>query len=373
MRQNTPPQSVFNSDSSAELDSFSGRSILVTGAGGTIGSELCKKLLLADPKRLILLDHCEHALYSVLQNLSAVKSKVHIIPTLGSVTDTPLVNALLRSQLVTDIFHAAAYKHVPLVEANPIAGFYNNVFGTYTVARAAHICGVKKIVLVSTDKAVSPTSTMGLTKWLAEQVVQTLAQRGSKTQYATVRLGNVYGSSGSVVPLFWRQVQNGGPITLSHPDATRYFMSVAEAVRLITVAGTLARNFDLFHCDMGTPRRILDVALDVISQAGLHPRDAKNPKGDIDIQICGLRPGEKLHEANLLDAQTLPTTDPKIRRAIAATPPVIDMELVIDDIVHAHQTHKTDRLTALMNRYKPRDHLEEQISGKRGHGPARAQ
>ncbi len=301
-------------------DLYHGRNIFVSGAGGSIGAELCRQIAAYQPARLILFEVSESALYQVHRELAGmeVARGVEVLPVLGSVADSRLCRSTLSAHKVDIVFHAAAYKHVPLVEGNPLAGLANNVLGTRTLADAAIAAGVARFVLVSTDKAVRPTNVMGASKRLAEMVVQDLARRSSRTVFSMVRFGNVLGSSGSVVPLFADQIARGGPVTLTHEDVTRYFMTISEAAGLVLVAGSFAagdRGGDVYVLDMGTPVRIRDLAERMIHDAGYTVRDAKNPEGDIEIVVTGLRPGEKLHEELLIGEGLLTTPHPKILRA----------------------------------------------------------
>lgn len=296
-------------------DSYAGRSLLVTGAGGSIGGELSRQLARLAPQRLLLLDHSEAALYAIARELT--DEGFAVTPLLGSVTDGALMARLLTRHAVDTVFHAAAYKHVPLVQDNPLPGIANNVLGTRTLAEAAARAGIARFVLISTDKAVRPTSVMGATKRLAEEVVQDLATR-SATRFAMVRFGNVLGSSGSVVPLFADQIARGGPVTVTDPRVTRYFMTGAEAVRLTLLAGTLARGGDVFVLDMGPPQRILDLAQRMIRAAGLVPRLPGQPGEGVEIRFTGLRPGEKLEEELLIGARLRATPHPRILRASEA-------------------------------------------------------
>ena len=302
-----------------------GAVVCVTGAGGSIGSELCRNILNLHPSRLILLDISEPALYAIEQQLqfSGINA-CELISVLGSAADAVLMQQLFNAHQVQVVFHAAAYKHVPLVEANPIAGLANNVCSTRVVCRAALSSDVREVVMISTDKAVRPTNVMGATKRLAELVVQSFAaeaaqrtpgSQGLRTRFAMVRFGNVLGSSGSVVPLFRRQIAAGGPITLTHPDIIRYFMTIPEAAQLVLQAATLAKGGDLFLLDMGEPVRIKDLAEQMIRLSGLTLRDARNPSGEIEIICTGLRPGEKLYEELLIDADAEATKHPLIFRA----------------------------------------------------------
>lgn len=299
------------------------KTVLITGAGGSIGSELCRQVLEYRPARLVLLEMTELALYNIdreLRELLGGSTHVIIEPILGSITDAPLMRQTMDRYGVQIVLHAAAYKHVPLVERNAIVGVTNNVFGTQTLALAAAEAGVDQFILISSDKAVRPTNAMGASKRLAEIVIQDLANRAGqigkgKTIFSMVRFGNVIGSSGSVVPLFQEQIRKGGPLTLTHREVTRYFMTIPEASRLVLAAGALAVGGDVFVLDMGDPVPIYDLARRMIEAAGYKPRDAANPHGDIEIVMTGLRPGEKLYEELLIGEESRPTVHPKIVRA----------------------------------------------------------
>lgn len=293
---------------------YANRTVLITGAGGSIGSELCRQVLACGPKRLVLYELSELALYQIEMELQllAEGEAPEIVTVLGSVTDARLVRKVLSDYHVDVVLHAAAYKHVPLVEANPLAGLANNVLGTATLARAAAEHGVERFLLVSSDKAVRPTNVMGASKRLAELVVQDLAARSTGTVFAMVRFGNVLGSSGSVIPLFQDQIARGGPVTLTHREVTRYFMTVQEAVGLVLQAGGFARGGEVFVLDMGDPVPIAKLARQMVEAAGYTVRDAGNPDGDIEIAITGLRPGEKLHEELLIGEGFLTTAHEKI-------------------------------------------------------------
>ena len=289
--------------------------VCVTGAGGSIGSELCHQILALSPSLLILLESSEPALYAIEQELrSNLPARGKLQSVLGSATDSQLLHRLFSDQAVELVFHAAAYKHVPLVEANPLAGLANNVGSTHQVCRAAVSSGVAQVVLISTDKAVRPTNVMGASKRLAELVVQGYAVEGSSTCFSMVRFGNVLGSSGSVVPLFRRQIAAGGPITLTHPEIIRYFMTIPEAASLVLQASVLAQGGDVFLLDMGEPVRIKALAEQMVRLSGLLLRDAAHPDGDIEIVCTGLRPGEKLFEELLIEAESQPTAHPLIYR-----------------------------------------------------------
>lgn len=294
------------------LGGIRGKVVLVSGAGGSIGSELCRQILRQAPRKLLLLERSEPSLYAIDQELQ--RRGVELVPLLGSARDRVLVDRVLRQHGVEVIFHAAAYKHVPMVEANPLAALGNNLLVTQVMATAAIAAGVERFTLISTDKAVRPTNVMGASKRAAELVVQALAQ-GSSTCLSMVRFGNVLGSSGSVVPLFRQQIASGGPITLTHPEIVRYFMTIPEAAQLVIQSAVLARGGDLFLLDMGEPVRIKSLAEQMVRLSGLSLRDAAHPEGDIEIVCTGLRPGEKLYEELLIDASSEPTAHPLIFRA----------------------------------------------------------
>ncbi|MBK0329331.1 polysaccharide biosynthesis protein [Rhodobacteraceae bacterium F11138] len=295
-------------------DSYCGRTVLVSGAGGSIGSELCRQVLACQPSRLVLYELSELALYTVHQELMQLTDgmEIELVPVLGSVTDPRQVRQVLTGHKVQVVLHAAAYKHVPLVEANPLVGLGNNVFGTQTLARAAAEVGVERFILISSDKAVRPANVMGASKRLAELVVQDLATRHPNTVFSMVRFGNVLGSSGSVVPLFQDQISRGGPVTVTDVNVKRFFMTIREAVQLVLTAGAEARGGEVFVLDMGTPMPIVKLARQVIESAGYAVRDADNPDGDIEIEIIGLRPGEKMEEELTLCADLIGTRYQKI-------------------------------------------------------------
>jgi FlaA1/EpsC-like NDP-sugar epimerase len=327
---------------------YRGRSILVTGAGGSIGGELCRPLLACRPARLVLLDLSEAALYAIDKDLRANAGSTEIVPIIGSVTDRAMLRALFARHPVEVVFHAAAYKHVTLVEANPAAGVENNVFGTRILAEEAKAACVARFILISTDKAVRPGNVMGATKRLAELAVQDLGQRERATRFSIVRFGNVLGSSGSVIPLFREQIARGGPVTLTHPDVTRYFMTLAEAARLVLATGAIAEapetGADVFVLDMGPPVRIRDLALRMIAAAGLRPRDADHPDGDIEIVLTGLRPGEKLHEELLIGHRLLPTPNPRILRASEASLSEFEIANALSNLRAALSSRDVDAL-----------------------------
>ena len=299
---------------------IAGANVCVTGAGGSIGSELCRQIIALKPRCLILFERSEPALYAIHQELCrAAPDGIELLPVLGCATDPILVRQLFADKGVDVLFHAAAYKHVPLVEANPLAGLSNNVCSTRVLCQAAADLDVSKVILISTDKAVRPTNVMGASKRVAELVVQAFAlqqvESSGKTRFAMVRFGNVLGSSGSVVPLFRQQIAAGGPITLTHPKIIRYFMTIPEAAQLVLQAAVLAQGGDLFLLDMGEPVLISQLASQMVRLSGLSLKDARNPDGDIEIVCTGLRPGEKLFEELLIDPTSEPTLHPLIYRA----------------------------------------------------------
>ena len=301
---------------------LTGRVVLVTGAGGSIGSELCRQIVGQRPRQLVLLDHSEFNLYSIHQELvvmvAAAGSAVDVVPLLASVAHLARLQDVCRTYAPHTVYHAAAYKHVPIVESNPAVGIENNVFGTLNMARAALDSGVSSFVLVSTDKAVRPTNIMGASKRMAELVLQALAAQspqGTGTCFSMVRFGNVLGSSGSVVPLFRRQLAEGGPLTVTHADVTRYFMTIPEAAQLVLQAGAMARGGEVFVLDMGEPVKIIDLARRMVELSGMTVRDDETPNGDISIAITGLRPGEKLYEELLIGDNPTATVHPRIMMA----------------------------------------------------------
>jgi FlaA1/EpsC-like NDP-sugar epimerase len=325
--------------------------VLVTGAGGSIGSELCRQIIKFLPKSLVLVDSSEYALYLICEELKnhlvqndssgfnadhTKRSSLRLIVRLASVQDKDLVSKIFSMYRPEIVFHAAAYKHVPLVEQNPAEGIRNNVFGTYNCVKAAIEFGIQHFILISTDKAVRPTNVMGASKRIAELVLQAMALRaieGSyKTTFSMVRFGNVLGSSGSVVPLFRRQIEAGGPISLTHPEVTRYFMTISEAVQLVIQSSAMATGGDVFVLDMGQPVRIFDLAVKMVYLSGLMVKDESNQHGDIEIQVTGLRPGEKLYEELLLGNNPKPTSHPKIVRAYEDFLPWNELMPLLDEL-----------------------------------------
>ena len=312
---------------------ITGKTVLVTGAGGSIGSELCRQITDVGPSTLLLVEQSEFALYTIHQQLEsrvlsqqtgAGQASQHhkppnIIPLLASVQDAERMREIMLTWAPATVYHAAAYKHVPLVEHNPAQGINNNVFGTLVSAQAAIEAGVSDFVLISTDKAVRPTNIMGASKRLAEMVLQALAQQNPLTCFSMVRFGNVLGSSGSVVPKFRQQIRDGGPVTLTHAQVTRYFMTIPEAAQLVIQAGAMAQGGDVFVLDMGEPVRIIDLAKRMVELSGLTLKDEEHPDGDIEIRITGLRPGEKLYEELLIGDSPERTSHPRIIKAREAT------------------------------------------------------
>jgi UDP-N-acetylglucosamine 4,6-dehydratase len=324
--------------------------VMVTGAGGSIGSELCRQIINVGPKTLILYEHNEYGLYSIHSELQgwirANKLDILLVPILGSVRSRTRLEDTMGAWHVNTVYHAAAYKHVPMVEHNVAEGIMNNVFGTLKVAQAAIRCQVQNCVLISTDKAVRPTNVMGATKRMAELVLQGLSAEQApslwgddpavrcfnRTRFTMVRFGNVLGSSGSVIPLFRKQIRRGGPITVTHPDITRYFMTIPEAAQLVIQAGSMGEGGDVFVLDMGQPVTIVELAHKMIMLSGLSVRDEVNPNGDIAITFTGLRPGEKLYEELLLGDNPATTAHPKIHRANEALVPWAELRVILDQM-----------------------------------------
>lgn len=324
-------------------ETYADKTVLVSGAGGSIGGELCRQLVDRDISKLVLLEHSEFNLYAIQGELEKLvpDGSIEVVSILGSVNDEALLNRILVEEGVQIILHAAAYKHVPLVEANELAGLRNNVLGTRTIANAAIRAGVDRFILISTDKAVRPTNIMGASKRMAELVIQDFASRSSKTLFSMVRFGNVLGSSGSVIPLFKRQIESGGPLTVTHAEVTRYFMTIPEAARLVLLCGGYTRGGDVFVLDMGQPTKIVDLAKKIITLSGRTVKDADNPNGDIEIQITGLRPGEKLYEELLLGNDMLTTPHKKILRAQEGKLSEIEVANMIKDIQGAVKTESS--------------------------------
>jgi FlaA1/EpsC-like NDP-sugar epimerase len=347
---------------------ITGKSVMVTGAGGSIGSELCRQIIRMQPIRLILLEMSEFALYSIKQELKSLKSthgiEVELIPFLGSVLDTEKCKKIMSVYVVDTVYHAAAYKHVPLVEHNPVEGIRNNVFGTLSLAKAAMAAGVKCFLLISTDKAVRPTNVMGSTKRFAELILQAFAREQSKTRFCMVRFGNVLGSSGSVVPLFRKQILDGGPITLTHQEITRYFMTIPEAAQLVLQAGAMGEGGDVFLLDMGDPVKIVDLAKRMVHLSGLEVKSESSPDG-IEIQHIGLRPGEKLYEELLIGDNVEGTEHPLIMRAQEAEIPWSELQVLLVELEEACDRFDYEEVRALLLRavqeYAPQCGIEDFI------------
>jgi FlaA1/EpsC-like NDP-sugar epimerase len=338
---------------------YAGRTIMVTGAGGSIGSELCRQLVGCGPARIILFEQSEYALYEIERDLATIapQAGIEVVARLGSVTNGSRVAQVLAEEAVDIILHAAAYKHVPLVEDNQSEGISNNVFGTQTVAEAAEAAGIERFILVSTDKAVRPTNIMGATKRMAELIVQDLQTRNDKTKYAMVRFGNVLFSSGSVLPLFQRQIQAGGPVTVTDANVTRFFMTIPEAARLVLLAGAYAEGGDVFVLDMGKPVKILDIARRMITMSGRRVKE--NGVGDIEIKITQLRPGEKLYEELLLDRANLrKTPHEKIMRAEETRLSQIEVAAMLRELREAQDNTDPMVLRRILERWVEGYHQE---------------
>jgi FlaA1/EpsC-like NDP-sugar epimerase len=353
------------------------QTVMVTGAGGSIGGELCRQIVREQPRHLLLVDHNEFGLYSIHRELQeycdAAGSAVNLVPLLGSVQSYQRMAQICRDHEPSILYHAAAYKHVPLVESNVAEAVLNNIMGTVVVARAALECGARHLVLVSTDKAVRPTNVMGVTKRIAEQVLQALAARSeadfsrldaamggpvaTTTRFSMVRFGNVLGSSGSVVPLFRKQIEAGGPVTLTHRDVTRYFMTIPEAAHLVLQAGVMAQGGEVFVLDMGEPVRIADLARKMIALSGLRVRDSQAPDGDIEIAITGLRPGEKLTEELLIGADPVSTSHPRIMKAREAHADWDHLISVLHDLRRAALSNDDREMERLLLQLVPESRL----------------
>lgn len=320
-----------------------GKTVMVTGAGGSIGSELCRQIMAIGPQRLVLVEMTEFALYKIEQELrenaaaGIFRSDIEIYPELINATAARPVSSVIGAYRPDTIFHAAAYKHVPLVEHNPISGMGNNILSTRNLVQAAERHNVAHFILISTDKAVRPTNVMGASKRVCEQILQAKAKIGSKTRFSMVRFGNVLGSSGSVVPRFKEQIASGGPVTLTHRDIIRYFMTIPEAAQLVIQAGSMAKGGEVFVLDMGKPVKIYDLACTLINLSGLTVRDADNPDGDIAIEEIGLRPGEKLFEELLIGENPMPTKHLRIMQAMEGHMPWQELSAALDRLEsHVH-------------------------------------
>lgn len=337
---------------------ITGKVVLVTGAGGSIGSELCRQILAQRPKTLVLFESSEFALYAIERELTLMNAQVIIVPVLGSVLDANKLNRVCRRFGVQTVFHAAAYKHVPMIEMNPAAGVWNNVFGTLRTVEAAYQCGVETFVLVSTDKAVRPTNVMGCSKRMAELVLQAKSLQENQlgvhtTKLTMVRFGNVLGSSGSVVPVFREQIKNGGPVTVTHPEIIRYFMTIPEAAQLVIQAGAMGEGGDVMVLDMGEPVKIVDLAKRMIHLSGFSHKDEENHDGDIEIQFSGLRPGEKLFEELLIGDNTLPTSHTRIMRASEHALRWDELEPLLFELEAAVKAENSDAILSLLKKAVP--------------------
>mgnify|MGYP002713170730 CR=1 FL=1 len=346
------------------------KTVLITGAGGSIGSELCRQIIKLSPTTLLLVEQSEFALYNLHQELlgrvpALVGSKINLIPLLASVRDDARMREIMGTWKPHTVYHAAAYKHVPLVEHNPAEGVRNNVLGTLAAAKAAMEQGVADFVLVSTDKAVRPTNIMGASKRLAEMVLQALAASSAHTRFCMVRFGNVLGSSGSVVPKFRQQVRDGGPITLTHPHITRYFMTIPEAAQLVIQAGAMAKGGDVFVLDMGQPVKIMDLARRMVELSGLTVQDEQNPEGEIEIRITGLRPGEKLYEELLIGHNPDTTSHARIMKAHDDFLPWNLLEGRLDALVVALDENDVDVIKGMLQQmvsgYQPDQHIVDWV------------
>jgi len=356
------------------------KAVLVTGAGGSIGSELCRQIIKFSPRSLVLVDNSEHALYQIYEELkkaitlqaydnggdatsgdsqpdSAKTLPIKLIPCLASVRDTEQMLKIFIAHKPATVFHAAAYKHVPLVEQNPAEGIRNNVLGTLTCAQAALETGASHFILISTDKAVRPTNVMGASKRIAELVLQAIAEGAAKeghaTQFSMVRFGNVLGSSGSVAPLFSAQIKAGGPITLTHPEVTRYFMTIPEAAQLVIQSSAMATGGDVFVLDMGQPVRIYDLAAKMVYLSGLMVKDELHPHGDIEIEVTGLRPGEKLYEELLIGDNPQPTEHPKIMKAHEEFLPWVELQIELEKLNLALQACDAQLIRSSLKKLVP--------------------
>lgn len=338
---------------------ITGRVVMVSGAGGSIGSELCRQILTQKPSVLLLYDLSEFALYAIEAELSATVTRLlyetKVVPILGSVQHSRRLEAAIKAFKVQTIYHAAAYKHVPLVEENVVEGIRNNVFGTLAITRAAQKLGVENFILISTDKAVRPTNVMGATKRIAELICQAYAREGSSTVFSMVRFGNVLGSSGSVIPRFRAQIEAGGPVTVTHKDINRYFMTIPEAAQLVIQAGALGQGGDVFVLDMGDPVKIMDLAFSMIKLHGLipymvdHPDQVLPEKGDIPVCVTGLRKGEKLYEELLIGNNPAPTKHPRIMTASEVSLPRDALMAVLDRLLKACEAFDLPAIVVILH------------------------
>jgi FlaA1/EpsC-like NDP-sugar epimerase len=346
------------------------KSVMITGAGGSIGSELCRQIVRLKPAVMVLYEKSELALYQIDMELREIiereRLSVHLVSLLGNAHHRDRVLDVMSTYRVQTVYHAAAYKHVPIVEQNVIEGIHNNVVSTWNTAEAAHEAGVETFVLISTDKAVNPTNVMGATKRVAEIILQGLQQRIEKTRYCMVRFGNVLASSGSVVPRFYEQIRKGGPITVTHQDVTRYFMTIPEAAQLVIQAGSMARGGDVFVLDMGKPVKIAELARRMVSLMGLSVRDETNPDGDIEIVYTGLRPAEKLYEELLIGNNVSGTDHPMIMRAVEHALPWDEVDTWLREMIAALRAFDCEGALALLERavaeYRPSPELHDLVT-----------
>jgi FlaA1/EpsC-like NDP-sugar epimerase len=349
--------------------SIAGKTVMVTGAGGSIGSELCRQIIQLGPKTLVLYEISEIALYNIEKELCSVTETMdlpcEIVSLLGSVHHIDRVREVLEVYRINTVYHAAAYKHVPVVEHNLLEGVHNNVFGTLHVAKAAIEAGTDTFVLISTDKAVSPTSVMGATKRCAELILQGLQDEHPSIRFSMVRFGNVLASSGSVVPLFREQIRKGGPVTVTHRDIIRYFMTIPEAAQLVIQAGSMAKGGDVFVLDMGQPVKIRDLARRMINLMGLTVRDENNPDGDIAIKYTGLRPAEKLYEELLIGTDVTGTNHPRIMRANEDYIPFDHLVSLLEELrvasLHLDRDRARDVLKRIVAGYNPENGIEDLV------------
>jgi len=348
--------------------SITGKSVMVTGAGGSIGSELCRQILLLKPKCLVMFELCEPSLYAIEMEIQKLRGDsgldIEVVALLGSVHHEDRLREAMQAFRVNTVFHAAAYKHVPMVEHNVFEGIHNNVFGTLHSARAARDAQVESFVLISTDKAVNPTNVMGATKRMAELILQAM-NSDSSTRFSMVRFGNVLESSGSVVPLFKKQIRSGGPVTVTHRDIIRYFMTIPEAAQLVIQAGAMAKGGDVFVLDMGKPVKIYDLAVRMISLMGLTVKGAEFPEGDIEITFVGLRPAEKLYEELLIGNNVSGTEHPRILRADEESVPKDTLNRLIDELKLASMERDYEKakelLTNAVKEYTPMESIDDHV------------
>ena len=346
---------------------ITGKCVMVTGAGGSIGSELSRQIIRQSPEKLVVFEVSEFSLYQIERELIELccheKLSIEIVPALGSVQNQVRILETIRQHNIHTLYHAAAYKHVPLVEQNPVEGIQNNALGTYRTAYAAYEAKIERFVLISTDKAVRPTNVMGASKRMAELSLQALAQLPGDTIFSMVRFGNVLGSSGSVVPLFRKQIKAGGPITVTHPDIIRYFMTIPEAAQLVIQAGAMGKGGEVFLLDMGKPVKIVDLAKRMISLSGLNERNTQYPDGDIEIEYTGLRPGEKLYEELLIDGDSSNTAHPRIFHAHESMVSWEEYQEILENLTTACNRRDVERIYTMLRTYVSGFKLDD---GKRG-------